>query len=165
MTSKNIKSSIATSLALIVCLRVARRWNQTGQKLAGEPDIAKTFLHSHNMLLWAAAGATYVGISHRLGEGGLRHAQIIVMMVICPAFNFKIAYTHAEAPELLQGFPQFILNGIITSSLLIQARVTFVWIFLALAVGLITRRRSSGAEAQDSKFGEPRSKGKNTPLV
>lgn len=135
-----------TLLVPIVGLRVTRRWNQTGQKLAGEPDIAKTFFYSHHISLWVAIFATYVYLLQKLSRRSSSREpskleSVIAFSITSTAFIFKVAYTYAEAPELLQGFPQAILKGYTMLSLLIQARIVFLKTFLALMYGLLLEWR------------------------
>ncbi|KAI9790358.1 MAG: major facilitator super transporter protein [Peltula sp. TS41687] len=124
-------------------------WSHTadgGQKLAGEPDIAKTFFYSHYIILWVATITTYVNMSSRLSERLSRTsssllASGIVNSITWPAFTFKVTYTYTEAPELLQGFPQAIIQAFIRPSLLFQARAVFLETLLALIYGLLMEWR------------------------
>ena len=122
-------------------LRVTRRWNQTGQKFAGEPDIAKSFLPLHNSILWGAVLTTYFDILQRLSRRGLRHAptQIssIVAITLClAAFSFKVSFTNADAPELVQGFSLALLEGLEDISLVTQARTVFLGICIVTVCAL-----------------------------
>ncbi|MCJ1435174.1 major facilitator super transporter protein [Xylographa pallens] len=118
--------------------RVLRRWNQTGQKHAGEPDIAKTFLAAHNILLWTAVTVTFLDISRRLAWFGLpgaptRVASCASIILCLSAFGFKVAFTIADAPELLTGTPQYLWKTFEGTSLVTLARIV-LW-GLALSVG------------------------------
>src|SRR5579862_6240245 len=115
------------STGSLIALRVARRWNQTGQKFAGEPDIAKSFLPLHSLILWGAVLTTYFDILQRLSRRGFRHAPIqissIVAITLClAAFSFKVSFTNADAPELVQGFSLALLEGLGDIPLATQAR-------------------------------------------
>ena len=100
-------------LAYVVALaasRVIRRWNQTGQKFAGEPDIAKTFLLSHNRLLWILAIVTYLfTMSKCHWRSPSRLSQLAAFSLnaftLLVAMAFKVDFTAADAPELLEGLP------------------------------------------------------------
>lgn len=112
-----------------------QRWHQTGQKYAGEPDIAKTFLLNHNLVLWILVLVTYVNIAQRLARTCLpqapRHIAFGVAIALSlAALGFKVAYTNADAPELLMGLPTGLLRPILEMSLISQARGTFVFIFV-----------------------------------
>ncbi|KAI9824815.1 MAG: major facilitator super transporter protein [Phylliscum demangeonii] len=130
-------------LLILVGVRITRRWNQTGQKFAGERDIVKS-LQSHNLVLWALVMATYLDLGRRICQRGLRRqpfpvAFIVAVSLVLAALGFKLCYTSAEAPELLRGFPAVVLAAADhTGSLLTQARAVFLGITLALSYGLVT---------------------------
>lgn len=89
-------------------LRTIRRWNQTGQKYAGEPDIARTFLAEHNIVLWTLVGITYAWVATCLvkdGFPGVPRSNVIpsVLALMFFAVSFKVAFTVEDAPELLKG--------------------------------------------------------------
>ncbi|MCJ1385910.1 major facilitator super transporter protein, partial [Xylographa soralifera] len=122
---------------LLAIHRVLRRWNQTGQKHAGEPDIAKTFLPAHNILLWIAVTVTFLDMSRRLAWFGLpgapsRVASCASIVLCLSAFGFKVAFTITDAPELLTGIPQYLWKPIEGTPLVSQARIV-LW-SLALSV-------------------------------
>ncbi|KAI2826751.1 hypothetical protein CBS63078_921 [Aspergillus niger] len=71
------------ALALLLSHRVLRRWNQTGQKFATEPDIARTFFTSHRLILWFLVISTYA------------------MTLVSSAFFLKLSYVASDSPELL----------------------------------------------------------------
>ncbi|KAF3207428.1 major facilitator super transporter protein [Orbilia oligospora] len=54
------------SMILLVLLRLTRRWNQTGQKHAGAPDITNTFLTNNPTILWALVFFSYTDMFFRL---------------------------------------------------------------------------------------------------
>ena len=100
------------ALATAIVSRVAARWNQTGQKHAGATDIAKTFLPAHSGWLWTLVMTTYVYLLLRLMKQTLHRPlqtiQVIMLVsnigTILVAITFKIAFTAADAPELLMGW-------------------------------------------------------------
>jgi ethanolaminephosphotransferase len=55
-----------TTLGLAVAQRVLRRWNQTGQKFAAEPDIARTFFPAHPAIFWGLFMITYADAGYHL---------------------------------------------------------------------------------------------------
>ena len=106
-SSKN-STVLACGVALVVS-RVVRRWNQTGQKFAGEPDIARILL-SYNRVLWLLAIATYLfAISKCHWRSPSRFSQVVAFssntLTLLAAMAFKVAFTSADAPELLKGLP------------------------------------------------------------
>lgn len=136
--------SAASFLLVMSALRITRRWNQTGQKLAGASDIARTFFHSHPELLWIAVIATYVNVIQRTCRR--RHVQalsieagpFLSIAVGCTAFWFKAAYTIAEAPELLQGLPTLVSRQLEATPLLVLARMVFLGLFVCWVYHLAT---------------------------
>jgi ethanolaminephosphotransferase len=126
-----------------VILRVVRRWNQTGQKFAGEPDIAKSFFPLHNTILWGAVLTTYFDILQRLSRRGFRQASApissIVAITLClAAFSFKVSFTNEDAPELLEGFSRALLEGLENFPLVTQARAVFLGIGVVLVCALLS---------------------------
>lgn len=59
------------------------------------------------------------------------------------AVGFKVAYTNAEAPELLNAVPPSVLGALANITLLAQARMVFLGILLALTYGLVLEWQSS----------------------
>lgn len=120
------------SVPLLVILRVIRVWNQTGQKHAGEPDIAKTFLPAHHSILWFLVLATYIDVVQRLSRRALfwtsQHVSSAASLALgIVALTFKMEFTKADAPELLDGLhPLTFLPPMKDVSLITQARVLFV---------------------------------------
>ncbi|ORY16087.1 GPI ethanolamine phosphate transferas-like protein 2 [Clohesyomyces aquaticus] len=64
------KFAFHPAIMLLAIHRIIRRWNQTGQKYAGAPDISHSaFLQGGNSLvLWSLVGATYMDITIRLSR-------------------------------------------------------------------------------------------------
>ena len=125
--------------SLLVILRVVRVWNQTGQKHAGEPDIAKTVLPAHNISLWLLVLATYLDIIQRLSRGAVpwasRHLATAASLALgIAALGFKVAFTEADAPELLKGLEYFVLSPMEESSLVAQARAVFTSIAIMVVL-------------------------------
>ena len=122
-------------------MRVVRSWNQTGQKHAGEPDIAKSVLPAHNFVLWIIVLLTYINVARRMSLNMLpnpsRAVTISCSIALClAALGFKVAFTKADAPELLVGLESLILRPMEESSLVAQARAVFIGI-VALACLII----------------------------
>ena len=117
----------------MVLLRVVRVWNQTGQKHAGEPDIAKTVLPAHKMLLWLLVLLTYFDVIQRLSRRAIpwvsRHLATAASLALgIAALGFKVAFTKADAPELLEGLGYIALPRTEEPSLVAQARALFTGI-------------------------------------
>ncbi|OJJ69254.1 hypothetical protein ASPBRDRAFT_132259 [Aspergillus brasiliensis CBS 101740] len=91
------------ALALLLSHRVLRRWNQTGQKFATEPDIARTFLPSHRLILWFLVISTYANTCrHLLAHRPLSKLwQLYCVALALGAFFLKLSYVASDSPELL----------------------------------------------------------------
>lgn len=151
------------TISLLFMLRLIRGWNQTGQKHAGGSDIAKTYLPAHNCLLWTLVLTTYLDIVQRLSRGAMPWASrklssAASIGVGITALSFKIAFTKADAPELLQGLQFLDQRPTEATSLVTQARVVFVSMFALAAltcVPEIYQRLSRRREAQGLDLPEP----------
>ena len=143
-------------MALLTTTRIVRRWNQTGQKHAGSPDIARTFLVAHSFILWILVMALYFDLARRMSLRGLPRAPrqvstIFAISVCLAALSFKVKYTHADAPELSPGFEQMFMfmKVVEEASLVDQARTVFLSIGLCLT--WIVFQRCKGKSRSDSK--------------
>jgi ethanolaminephosphotransferase len=119
-------------------LRVARRWNQTGQKFAGSPDIARDFLCNHTTFLWILVGITYLWNLNTLvtvvfAPFGQLLAGTIGSALTTAALTFKLAFTNEDSPELLSDIARAMAGVDSGISLVTRARI----IFLAVGVTLI----------------------------
>ena len=126
-------SSGLCAVCIALLTGVARRWNQTGQKYAGEPDVATALLPRHGTLLWFFIVATYALISRRLGRRAARwiptkQMSLLPVPVCLAALSFKVAFTAADSPELLDGVTIMKpLVGLTSQySLVAQARILFL---------------------------------------
>lgn len=136
------ESSAAACSVLVVLfgIRVARRWNQSGQKFVGEPDIAHSFLSRHATFLWVSVLAMYIWNCYSLGSSGFPHlprkiARAISQILMLLAVTFKLAFTHEDAPELLDWAANMVVEKTTGWSLLLRARA--VYIGFALALGFV----------------------------
>ena len=141
--STNVPRQLST-LILLLILRVIRSWNQTGQKHAGEPDIARNIFPSHTSLLWMPVFLTYLHIARRLllCKVPLIPQKIYstFSFVLCMvAFRFKVSFTSADAPELLKGLPRQFLTLTDESSLVVQAKAVFLGIGAVMLLAVTTR--------------------------
>ncbi len=117
-------------IPLLLALRITRVWNQTGQKHAGEPDIAKTILSAYNILLWLCVLATYLVVVLRLAQKAMpwasRRLSLAASLALgVAAVGFKAAFTKADAPELLDGLGFSMPRPMDEASLVAQARAVF----------------------------------------
>jgi len=130
-------------VVILALTRLARRWNQTGQKFAGEPDIARTFLVKHRLLLWGLIFTTYLSVFHALVTHGFQQLSktgrnITAMVLIAFALTFKIAFTHEDSPELLAGVAKVLADNLTAASLLWRARIVFILLTTALLYTIYT---------------------------
>ncbi|PMD43264.1 GPI ethanolamine phosphate transferas-like protein 2 [Hyaloscypha variabilis F] len=128
-----------SSLIVLVSMRLARRWNQTGQKFAGEPDIARTFFSSHRLTLWTLVALTYLwNIQSLTTKGFSRFPQLaagaIATTLATASITFKLAFTNEDSPELLAGPAKSMAatDSELGLSLITRARIAFMAIGLSL---------------------------------
>lgn len=101
------------SFAILLAHRVIQRWNQTGQKHAGAPDIVNHYLFPQPILLWTLVALTYTIVSLRIAytfstslDIHFSFGSLAAAFLTVPAMIFKVGFTSADAPELfywLQG--------------------------------------------------------------
>lgn len=126
-----------SSVLIIIVTRAVRRWNQTGQKFAGEPDIARTFFSAHRHILWILVGFTYLWNLQSLASRGFPQFPQMLSAAIATglataALTFKLAFTHEDSPELMAGIARHMADNAVGVSLLARARVVFAAIALTL---------------------------------
>ncbi|TKA78589.1 hypothetical protein B0A55_03877 [Friedmanniomyces simplex] len=138
----------AAGVVILAVHRVAVRWNQTGQKHAGAPDIVHAFFPYYHVPMWILILWTYGRNCYTLAGRtflGILPTEIAVAAAVAltvPAIVFKFNFTQADAPELVQGLAVLIRRWTEPFSLVLQAQVTFGLLALAtvttvvLAVGL-----------------------------
>ncbi|KAK6511498.1 major facilitator superfamily transporter protein [Arthrobotrys musiformis] len=98
------------SIILLLLLRLTRRWNQTGQKHAGAPDITNPFLTNNPTILWTLVFFSYTDMFFRLKRSLSTRSSPIVgsVMAISPivaSILFKLSMAALDTRELL---PQFL---------------------------------------------------------
>lgn len=128
------------TIGALAALRITRRWNQTGQKFAGEPDIARTFLSHHSIILWNLVSATYFWNAALLASNGFPRlprsiTTTIAAVLFVISIDFKLAFTMEDAPELMQSFtfiPALLSTLTGQISLVTRARGVFLGIAMAL---------------------------------
>ncbi|CAG8073487.1 unnamed protein product [Penicillium olsonii] len=139
-------------LLLAVCQRLLRRWNQTGQKFAAEPDIAHTFFGRHPEVFWLLLALTYLDAGFRL----VRNARLPALArlgALAPAvlaFTFKLHFVASESPELLEGtFLSRVVGGWLYSvSLVLHARLVFGGLAAIALLALFGRKPSHSAQGR-----------------
>jgi ethanolaminephosphotransferase len=149
---------------LLACHRPMVRWNQTGQKHAGEADIVHDFFPSHHVIMWLLVLVTYLVVGIQLartsfsgsiiGEGDLALAFVMIL----PAVIFKLNFTQADAPELVLGLGEQLRSVSANIDLVTQARVVFVMLTLALiiiGIGWKWNDRKSNANGEYSMVKSP----------
>lgn len=138
------KLRLAIAGALILAVhRTATRWNQTGQKHAGESDVIHNFFPEHHVVMWMLILATYGYQCVMLARRTLTDlvppeiAAVVAVVNVVPAIVFKLNFTQADAPELVQGLASAVRNWSEAHSLVHQAQVSFVLIVMATITVLV----------------------------
>jgi ethanolaminephosphotransferase len=108
-TNSTLVSGQTGTALVFFLLGVVRRWRQTGQKYAGEPDLLSQVVTPDAWLLWTLVGLTYGALSRDLSRRavawtGSRQMGVLPVLVCGSGFLFKLAFTAADAPELLHRF-------------------------------------------------------------
>ena len=144
-------SALAT-LGLAISQRIIKRWNQTGQKFAAEPDIARTFFPGHLAIFWGLLILTYVDAGRHLFKS-LPFASLpraSALMITALAFMFKVNFVAADSPELLVG--SFISRAMeiwpISFSLVWQARLVFAGLACYVLLAFVIRKQSGAAQSK-----------------
>ncbi|KAF2666431.1 alkaline phosphatase-like protein [Microthyrium microscopicum] len=127
--------SQASIITLLILHRIIQRWNQTGQKFAGYPDIVTSILFQYPAALWTLVTITYLVAAHQISYSLGKHLHYgyfistisAILLTIC-SLTFKLSFTASDAPEL---FP-FLSNTSITTlqslPLLALARTIFTFL-------------------------------------
>ncbi|KAF2184722.1 GPI ethanolamine phosphate transferas-like protein 2 [Zopfia rhizophila CBS 207.26] len=154
------------AVMLLIVTRTLRRWNQTGQKHAGAPDIAHSTFLLHPLVLWSLVGAVYLDITIRLsrhiarsvmdpkksreekgyaelesGEGDRFVGMLAVFPLGATAFVFKLGFTAKDAPELVKGVNGGLFYWVGDLGLVGVARMVFVGLALSASWLVISEWR------------------------
>ncbi|KAF2731244.1 GPI ethanolamine phosphate transferas-like protein 2 [Polyplosphaeria fusca] len=141
------------AVMLLVVFRIARRWNQTGQKYAGAPDIVHSGVleWGNNIVLWSLVGAAYMDNTIRLSRHVARSIanywnadaedgeseRFMGTMAVLPsgvtAFIFKLAFTARDAPELVRWPNPDMMHWLESVDLVLFARMVFGGLGLSAA--------------------------------
>ncbi|KAL8897112.1 MAG: hypothetical protein Q9192_002743 [Flavoplaca navasiana] len=137
--------SAAAAMIPFLIMRILRCWNQTGQKHASQPDIARGIFPAHNYMLWSLVLTSYLVVLVKMSlparsRKGRFVSLVAAFSLSAMALAFKISFTMADSPELLRGIG--ILRALASSGigLVIQARTVFLGMF-TYAVGIILSNR------------------------
>lgn len=154
---RNSRTPLVTGVCGFLLLslhRIANRWNQTGQKHAGAPDMSRHYFPSDTGNLWLIATLAYVyfgtGVTSRSLKGIFPPAiaSILVLATVVCGMIFKFNFTLADAPELVGkgGGPFSYLRRLVEGhDLVFQARVTFT------LLGLLFITTLAGHSAQSRR--------------
>ncbi|KAI4778131.1 alkaline phosphatase-like protein [Aureobasidium sp. EXF-3400] len=134
---------VFSTFVLLALHRLSTRWNQTGQKHAGDPDVAHTFFPDHYIILWMLIITAYIHLAFRIGRRTFadilapEFATISAISLVLPSFVFKLNFTQADAPELVGGLAETITEWTSELDLVLQARAAFVGMGIATTVVLV----------------------------
>jgi len=122
-------------------MRITRRWNQTGQKWAGEPDIARAYFTNHKTTLWILIVATYLWNMQCLASHGL--PRFVAAYLATASALFKLAFTSEDSPELMSGWAKMLssLNDQLGIPLSVQPRIVFLGLVVALVYAVASGPR------------------------
>lgn len=146
-------STATWHLVALGTLRLARAWNQTGQKFADEPDLVKLFLAPNPRLLWVLVSLAYVLVLLQVLRDldGLPSvvAASLAAVLTTASFAFKLSFTAQDAPELVEGFAKRLNDALGGQSLVSRARVAFA-AMAALAAFVVYQGGRGGRHAMSS---------------
>lgn len=134
--------STAGTIGLGITYRILRRWNQTGQKFAAEPDIARTLFSSHQDTLWFLVILTYANTFKNLLVSSPSSLvwRLVSLFATLAAFIFKLTFVASDSPELLsESFLGPLAKTVGHVSLVLQARIVFCGVALMVLYAMITR--------------------------
>lgn len=141
-----------TSAALmLVMLRIARRWNQSGQKYSGADDIAKFFAQRQDWgptALWALVAAAYVVLTFQTCRSLIEGSRLpppvafaMAMTVSASSLAFKTVFTAHDSPELMGEWLSVVIRLAESApSLVVLARAAFTAMGACVMAGFIAKR-------------------------
>ncbi|KAM5433367.1 major facilitator superfamily transporter protein [Microsporum canis] len=156
---REFKSGYTSAFVLAALTRVMRRWNQTGQKFAGEPDIANTFFREHPNVMWILILFAYTDLYQRLlpntsiGDPKNKLLSLLYLPLTSFSFIFKVVFTDADAPELIRNTPflSFLIRGVRGLSLVFQARVVLIGVLISSMYPIYLRATRKDARSVAKK--------------
>lgn len=142
----------AAVFTLLAVHRFSVRWNQTGQKHSGAPDIVHTVFPENHVLMWLLILATYLYEGYllvtRSFAGLVATEASVATAVVCVLFGvvFKLNFTQADAPELVQGLGNQVREWTESADLILQARSAFfaltITTFAVVTLAVLSHRQS-----------------------
>ena len=147
MISYSAKSSSPETGLILLLLRFLRRWNQSGQKHSGAPDIATTFFRAEPSVLLVLILGTFGDLLPQLMLQSMRSAGFSTLIAafgsaaLCAScIVFKAMFTVNDSPELWgQHAPAVLALSERLPSLVTLARIVFGGAAL-LIIALVFRR-------------------------
>lgn len=134
------------AVGLLLCHRITQRWNQTGQKFTGAPDIVHDVMMPYPFGLWTLVTATYSILLYRIGnqvsyhlKAGVTVGTACALMLCIPAFAFKLGFTARDAPELLSWLGPSAISSLERLPLVGSARLIFLTIGSEILWALCSR--------------------------
>ena len=105
-SEKRLSSAVSIMLTTLL-FGVVRKWNQTGQKYAGDSDVLGEAIKPNAFFLWTLNIIAYSVFSRNLSERATQWIQakqmgVLPVLVAMSALIFKVAFTAADAPELVE---------------------------------------------------------------
>ncbi|RKF63371.1 GPI ethanolamine phosphate transferase 2 [Erysiphe neolycopersici] len=129
----------------LVLLRIAMRWNQTGNKFIGEPDIAKSYLLKHSTMLWLLVTISYLwnlsSLQHQIRHLKSPKFDIIIITMSTAALILKISLTDEDSPEIIGDWLRFIANLNFGIPIVIRVRLLFLILSVILFFAFTLRLR------------------------
>lgn len=149
--------SVLSGLTPFVALRLIRGWNQTGQKHASRPDIARGLFPAHTYLLWSLVLIAYIVVSTRIlswkrSRLPLPLYRYLTVVLCIMSLGFKMSFTLADAPELFQGFENFQISVLADSDLVLQAKMVFIGLALSCLDILLAIPITGKPDARNSQI-------------
>ncbi|KAL2862972.1 mannose-ethanolamine phosphotransferase LAS21 [Aspergillus lucknowensis] len=132
-----------SAVTLAVSHRVLRRWNQTGQKFAAEPDIARAYFPNHQGTFWVLVVLTYADIYLHLAEGFPSSTLWVLtcLVVTVIAFAFKLVFAASESPELMnESITRHMATSLSGIPLILHARLVVCGIVILLILSTLLTR-------------------------
>uniref|UniRef100_A0A060T0D6 GPI ethanolamine phosphate transferase 2 n=1 Tax=Blastobotrys adeninivorans TaxID=409370 RepID=A0A060T0D6_BLAAD len=134
---KKFKNGTNWVICLII-IRIIRGWNQTGQKYAGAPDIAKYLeMEDHANLLWSMIGLYYGSLLERLWKGPFGALPsmggfVVSFTTVIASLVFKLNMAFHSGEPLPALAQHFITDHADDTQLASLARFSFLTIFLGV---------------------------------
>lgn len=141
---------------VLLAVRIATRWNQTGQKFASEPDIVNTFLLKHTTTLWALVFIAYLWNFQNMKSQKSPYSlpylfEIMTFILSTAALTFKLAITGENSPEVVGKTLRTIIN-FADFKIPVVFRARFFFILWTTILLLVILSRSNHNKTSFRKF-------------